>query len=175
MSVQDLKNAVKSGLYRNHKWRVFLNFPEFAGTADVVKQASVLARTSKTPPSTMGVIEVPFEGRTVPIPGDRSFEEFAVTILATNDMRVRNTLELWSEAMNGSESNTTTSLNYADLVRDHTFQLLDINDNVVKEYTLQDAWPTLVDGIDTDRGSMDSSSEFNVTFRYLQAKTNTTR
>ena len=92
MSVQDLKNAVKSGLYRNHKWRVFLNFPEFAGTADVVKQASVLARISKTPPSTMGVIEVPFEGRTVPIPGDRSFEEFAVTILATNDMRVRNTL-----------------------------------------------------------------------------------
>lgn len=175
MSVQDLKNAVKGGLYRNHKFRVLFNFPEFAGTADVVKQASVLGRSSKTPASTVGVIEVPFEGRNIPIPGDRSFEEFSLTILATNDFKVKNTLEIWSEAINGSETNTTTSLDYTDFLRDVTVEMLDVNDRVVKTYTLQDAWPSLVDGIDLDRGSMDSSTEYNVTLRYLQYSSNTTR
>lgn len=175
MSVQDLKNSVKSGLYRNHKFRILFNFPEFAGTADVVKQAAVLGRSSKTPSSTMGVIEVPFEGRTVPLPGDRQFEEFSITLLAVNDFKVRNTLEIWQEYINGSESNTTTSLDYTDFLRDITVEMLDVNDRVVKTYTLQDAWPSLIDGIDLDRGSMDSSSEFNVTLRYLQFTSNTTR
>ncbi|AXF41398.1 hypothetical protein SHAb15599_00030 [Acinetobacter phage SH-Ab 15599] len=175
MSVQDLKNAVKSGLYRNHKFRILFNFPEFAGTADVVKQAAILARSSKTPASTLGVIEVPFEGRTVPLPGDRQFEEFTVTLLAVNDFKVRNTLEIWSEAMNGSESNTTTSLDYTDFLRDITVELLNINDQVIKTYTLQDAWPNLLEGVDLDRGAMDNSSEFNISLRYLQYVSDTTR
>lgn len=174
-NIQDLKKAVSSGLYRNHKWRVLINFPEFAGTADVVSQASVLARTSKTPDGTMGVIEVPFEGRVLPLPGDRTFEELTVTFLNVNDFRVKNSLEVWQEAVNGSESNTTTSIDANTLMRDLVFELLDINDNVVKTYTLEDGWPSIVGGIDVDRGAVDSSSEFTATFRYTQARSNTTR
>lgn len=173
--IQDLKNAVKSGIYRNHKWRVTINFPEFAGAADVIKQANVLARTSKTPSSVLGVIDLPFEGRILPLPGDRTFEELPVSFLLVNDFRVRNTLEIWQEAVNGSDSNTTTNLDAAELQRDILFELLDINDKVVKTYNLEDAWPSMVDGIDTDRASTDSTAEFATTFRFTKFTTNTTR
>lgn len=174
-SIQELVTAVQSGLYRNHKWQVLINFPTFAGNPNTITQAKLLARTTRTPGGIVGVIEVPFEGRVLPLPGDRAFQELQITFLNVNDMLVRNTLESWQEAINGSQSNTTLSLAPVTLMADIEFDLLDLNDNVVKSFTMQGAWPTDIDGIDLDRGSRDSASEYTTVLRYIQFNTNTSR
>lgn len=173
-NITEFRNALKSGVLRQHKWSVLVNFPDFAGNNDNVRQASLLARTAATPASNLGVIEVPWGGRVLPLPGDRTYEEFTVTFIGVNDMNVRNAFERWSENINGSQSNTGI-VNPEDFVKDIQFDLMNINDEIVKTYNLKDAFPSVVGGMDMDAGSQDSFSEFTVTFRYINYESNTTR
>lgn len=173
-NITAFRGAVRSGLVRQHKWQVQVNFPDYAGSNDAVRQASLLARTTTTPSSTLGVIEVGWGGRTLPVPGDRTFEEFTVGFIGVNDFNVRNAFERWSEAINGSATNTgLTALD--DFMRDIQLDLMDVNDNITKTYILKDAYPTIVSGMDMDSGAMDSYAEFQVTFRYINYESNTTR
>jgi hypothetical protein len=173
-NVSAFRGAIRSGLVRQHKWRSIVNFPEYAGSNDAVRQASLLARTTTTPASNIGVMDVGWGGRQIPVPGDRTYEEFTVTFIGVNDFNVRDAFERWSEAINGSETNTgLTALD--DFMRDIQLDLLDMNDNVTKTYILKDAYPTVVAGMDMDSGSMDSFVEFSVTFRYINLQSNTTR
>ncbi len=173
-NISAFRGAIRSGLARQHKWRAIINFPEYAGSTDAVRQASLLARTTTTPPSNLGVIELGWGGRTLPVPGDRTFEEFTINFIAVNDSNVRDAFERWSEAINGSSTNTgLTALD--DFMRDIQLDLMDMNDNITKTYILKDAYPTVVAGMDMDSGAMDSYAEFSVTFRYINLESNTTR
>lgn len=172
--ISSFRAAVRSGLVRQHKWRVLINFPETAAGTDAIRKASVLARTATTPPSTLGVIEVAWGGRVLPLPGDRQFEEFPVTFIATNDFDIRNAFERWSQILNGNDTNTGLS-NLDDGLRDIQFDLLDQNDQVTKTYILRDAYPTVVGGMDMDSGATDSFAEFQVVFRYINWSSDTSR
>lgn len=173
-NITDFRNSIKSGLVRQHKWRVVFSFPSFAAVGDTSRQASMQARTSQVPASNLGVMEVNWGGRTLPIPGDRRYDEFTTNFIAVNDHSVRDALEKWSEGINGSESNTGL-VSLDDYMRDVTLQLLDQNDNVTKEYVLRDAWPSIVGQADLDQGAMDSFVEFPCTWRYISIESNTTR
>lgn len=173
-SITDFKNSIKSGLVRQHKWRVVFSMPSFAAVGDTSQAASLQARTSQIPASNIGVMEVNWGGRTLPLPGDRRYDEFTTNFVAVNDHNVRDALEKWSEGINGSESNTGL-INSDDYMRDVTLQLLDQNDNVTKEYVLRDAWPSIVGQSDLDQGALDSFVEFPCTWRYVNIESNTTR
>jgi hypothetical protein len=172
-NITEFRNALKSGVLRQHKWRVIFNFPAYAGNTDNSRQASLLARTATTPSSTLGVIELQWGGRTLPLPGDRTYEEFPVTFIGTNDMNIRNAFESWSENINGSQSNAGI-VDPESFVKDIQFDLTDINDTVIKTYILKDAFPVSISGMDMDAGSQDSFAEFTVTFRYVNYQSNTT-
>lgn len=172
--ISEFRQAIRSGVSRQHKWRVVFNFPQFAGDGAVGQQASLLARTANLPGSTLGVMEIPFGGRVLPVPGDRIYEEFTTNFISVNDFKVRDALERWSEGINGSESNTGLS-NLEDFMRDVVLEMLDQQDNVVKTYVMKDAWPSIVGQADLDQGSTDSFVEFPVTWRYVNLESNTTR
>lgn len=166
MIISEMKAAVRSGLVRQHKWRVLIDFPTYAGNNADSKQASMLARTAATPPSTMGVIDLAWGGRVLPLPGDRQYQEFEVTFIAVNDQNVYNAFQRWSEAVNGSSTNTGL-VNIDDFMQDITFQLLDQNDTVTQTWVLKDAWVPTVGSMQMDSGALDTYSEFSVVFRYI--------
>jgi hypothetical protein len=166
MQISQLRQAVKSGLVRSNRWRVTVNFPGYAGSGADGQQASLLARTTNTPPSQVGVIDLTWGGRNLPIPGDRTYEEFTVTFIGVNDMNVYNAFLRWSENINGSDSNK--GLTDLDLImNDIQLELLDVNDTVTKTYLLHDAWPATVGQMSMDSGEMDGYSQYDVTFRYV--------
>lgn len=172
-NITEFRSAIKSGVVRQHKWRVIFNFPAYASTSEVAHQGSLQARTANVPSSTLGVMELPWGGRVLPLPGDRQYEEFTTNFIAVNDHKVRDALERWSEGINGSESNLGLS-NLADYMRDIVLEMLDSQDNVTKVYVLKDAWPVIVGASDLDQGSQDSFVEFPVTWRYINYASNTT-
>lgn len=173
-NIAEFRNAIRSGVLRQNKWRVLVDFPFTVGTTDDTRQASLLARTANVPPSNLGVIDLIWGGRAIPLPGDRTYEEFTVNFINVNDHNVRNAFERWSEAMNGSETNTGLT-NFDDFMRDITLDLQDMNENIVKSYVLKDAWPSIVGTSDMDAGSQDTFAEFSVTFRYVNLASDTTR
>lgn len=167
MQISQLRGAIKSGLARSNRWRVVFDFPAYAGSNADSQQATLLARTTSTPSSTLGVIDLTWGGRSLPIPGDRTYDEFTVTIIAVNDMNVLNAFQKWSENMNGSQTNKGLT-NLDTIMRDVTLQMLDVNDNVTKTYILHDAWPSVVGQMSMDSGEMDGYMQFDVTLRYVQ-------
>lgn len=173
-NISEFRGAIKSGLVRQHKWRIVFDWPAGVGTVDAARQASLLARTASVPQSMIGVIELGWGGRILPWPGDRAYEEFTVNFIGVNDHNVRDALEQWSEAINGSESNTGLT-DMDDFSRDITLQLLDASDRVTKTYVLRDAWPSIVGTSELDAGAMDTYAEFSVTFRYVTYETNVSR
>lgn len=165
-TISELRSAIRSGIVRQHKWRIYFDFPNYAGSNGDSSQASILARTTNTPASNVGVIDLAWGGRVLPLPGDRQYDEFTVTFIGVNDFNVYNAFERWSEAINGSETNVgLTALD--DFMRDVTMTLLDANDSVTQTYILKDAWPSHIGQLSMDSGALDTYSEFDVTFRYV--------
>jgi T4-like virus tail tube protein gp19 len=166
MQILSLGQAIKSGLVRSNRWRVVVNFPGYAGNGADGAQAALLARTTNTPSANIGVIDLTWGGRNLPIPGDRTYEEFTVTFIGVNDMKVYNAFQKWSENINGSDSNRGLT-NLDTIMNDITLELLDVNDQVTKTYLLHDSWPAAVGQMSLDSGEMDGYSQFDVIFRYI--------
>lgn len=166
MQISSLRQAIRSGLARSNRWRVLVNFPGYAGSGANGQQASLLARTTNTPSATVGVIDLTWGGRNLPIPGDRTYEEFTVTFIGVNDMNVYNAFQKWSENINGSDSNRGLT-NLDNIMNDVTLEMMDVNDQVTKTYVLHDAWPATVGQMSLDSGEMDGYSTFDVVLRYV--------
>lgn len=180
-SISEFKNAIRSGLQRQHKWRVTINFPVGVAGTDVARNASLLARSTAVPESIVGVIELAWGGRILPYPGDRQFPEFTVSFIAVQDTSVRDAFERWSEIINGSESNTSIPLpgnntsNLDVFFSDIQLDLLNSDDTVNKTYILRGAWPTVVGPMEMDSGALDTYVEFQTVFRYLNLVSANTR
>jgi len=86
-------------------FEVFLTLP--AGVAEPTAEAQFrfVCKASSIPSSTVGQIEVPYFGRKVKMAGNRTFENWTVTILNDEDFLVRNAFELWSSYINSHENN----------------------------------------------------------------------
>ena len=168
MQISQLRQQISSGLARTNRWRVLVDFPAYAGTNADGYQASVLARSTNTPASTVGIIDLAWGGRQIPIPGDRTYEEFDITFIGVNDMNVYNAFQRWSENINGSGSNRGLT-NLGDIFSDFTLQLMDTNDNITKTYVLHDGWPAVVGQMSMDAGEMDGYATFIVTIRYVNS------
>jgi hypothetical protein len=119
-------------------------------------------------------MDVNWGGRTLPLPGDRTYGEFSINFIGVNDNNVYFAFQRWSEAINGSDSNSgLTALD--DFMRDVQLQLKDMGDATTMTYILRDAWPTVVSGVELDSGALDSYTDFTVTFRYVNYSNDVSR
>jgi hypothetical protein len=125
------------------------------------------AKGAQLPASTLGEITVPYLGRVTKIPGDRTYDDFTVTILNREQMELRKALEQWNAAINGHQSNVSSgpqrplwfnaSITVKQLTRDN---------KPVRTYILQHAFPKEVGAVELAFDNNDSISEFTVTFGY---------
>lgn len=135
---------------------------------------NILCKSAALPASNLGVIEVPFRGRTVKIAGDRTFDTWTATFFNDKDMKLRSYFEQWLEAMNTHEGNYAPLFvpNQTDgYMCDVKVKQLEKNANtnggqVLREYVLKHAFPTNVSQIDLAYDSNDQVEEFSVEFQY---------
>ncbi len=133
----------------------------------------LLCKSAALPASNLGVIEVPFRGRTVKIAGDRTFDTWTATFFNDKDMKVRSYFEQWLEAMNTHNGNNSPLFrpNQSDgYMAEVRVKQLEKNStqrgSILREYTLMHAFPTNVSQIDLGYDSNDQISEFSVEFQY---------
>lgn len=169
MKIQDFRAALNrnQGVQRQHRWRVIVNYPSQAASGETILDTTLLAQTATLPPSTIGEIMVPWGGRELPLPGDRKFEPYPITFVGVQSDAIHAAFESWSELINGTASNAMSS-DLTELMRDIELQLLDDQDNTIRSYILQGAWPQEVGAVELDQTAQDSHTTFTVTFRYIQ-------
>jgi hypothetical protein len=135
---------------------------------------NLLCKSAALPASNLGVIEVPFRGRTVKIAGDRTFDTWTATFFNDKDMKIRAYFESWLESMNTHEGNyspnfipTKETDGYMAEVKVKQLEKHGAQGGqVLREYNLRHAFPTNVSQIDLAYDSNDQIEEFSVEFQY---------
>lgn len=165
MSISKFKAALKGGGARANRFEVLIAFPAFAGSAEAIRKTAFLCSSTQLPGSTLGVIEQPFRGRVLKLPGDRIFDEWECTFVNDTDFDIRNSFERWHNYINGYNSNLGSTVP-DEYMSNVTVYQLDNSDNRVKEYNLMMAWPSVVAPIEVAQDSNDQLELFSVTFVY---------
>ena len=168
-AIDDFKANLIGGGARANQYRVTITPPTGIVTGlggPNVRKMSFLVTASSLPANTLGVIDVPFRGRTITIAGDRSFEEaWTTTFINDTDFMVRNAMERWSNGINDLAAGTGV-IAPADYQTDLTVEHLDRDDTVLKSYIFRSAWPTGITAIELTNESADAMETFEVTWRY---------
>lgn len=174
-NINTFKTKVTSGV-RPNLFRVKFNFPSGVGnSAD--EDFTFLCKSAALPSSTMGTIEVPFRGRNLKIPGDRTFDSWTVTFINDPNFKLRSTFENWINLVNKLDANVG-NLNPEQIFQDLTVTQLsktgtvtgDDNLSVIRNYTLFGAWPSSVSQITLGYDQNDQIEEFDVEFQYQYFK-----
>ena len=65
-----------------------------------------MVKAAALPASSLGSYVVPYFGREIKYAGDRTFEDWEVTVINDEDFAIRNAMEAWSNAINSHIANT---------------------------------------------------------------------
>tara|TARA_B100001287_G_scaffold11974_1_gene9032 strand:- start:39 stop:674 length:636 start_codon:yes stop_codon:yes gene_type:complete len=179
-NVSTFLSQIQQGIKPN-MFSVDIKFPQgFSGATgksnnDDKNLTNILCKAAALPGSNLGVIEVPFRGRTVKIAGDRTFDTWTATFFADSNMEIRGLFEEWANSINTHEANTATrflpsSTSAAGYMADLYVSQLEKDDtvggSVIRTYKLHHCFPTNVSAIDLAYDSNDQISEFTVEWQY---------
>lgn len=165
-SIEEFKAVLQGGGVRPTMFQVEMAFPD-AVVVDPTQsdnEGTYLIKASQLPAAQVGFVEVPFRGRKLKVSGDRTFDDWNVTV--TNDVSfgLRKGFEKWSELIQ--------NMNYAlganelnDYFATAIVRQLDRDGNQLRAYKFEGIWPTEVAAIEVDFDTPDTVEEFGVTFK----------
>jgi len=161
-NIQDFRNSFYGGT-RPNRFRVEATIPGSSLDNPFLIKAATL------PPSTLGIITVPYRGRVLKIPGDRLFAEWTVSILDDDDGEggedIRGKIVSWSNSINAHVENVTQ--NPTGLVGQWKIHMLTQKDNTeIRSITLHNCWPVEVGAIELTYDTADTLTEFPITLAY---------
>lgn len=161
--VDDFKARLSGGGARPNLFDVLVSYPAFAGGDP--ETTSFMCKATSLPASTQGTINVDFRGRQVKIAGDRTFDDWTMTVYNDTNFTVRDAMERWMNGINAhSENSGLTSP--ADYQSDMLVRQLDKDGSVLKAYNFRGAFPINIAEVALDYGTNDVIEEYDITFAY---------
>lgn len=151
--------------------------------AAYITDFTFLCRSAGIPASSVGTVEVPFRGRVIKLPGDRTFESWTITVFGDANLKLRSYFEKWLDVLNEHTSGAgqTTSTAYsATLQVDQLIRgagsatTTDTNSphSIIRSYQFKNAFPTNISQIDLSYDNNNSIAEYTVEFQYDFWETN---
>lgn len=160
-NINEFRSQLTFGGARGALFQVQITNP-INGVADF--KIPFMVKAASIPSSDVGMIPVPYFGRILKYAGDRTFQDWSVTIINDEDFLVRNALEAWSNSLNSHISNTRapssaykTQAQITQFAKDMT---------PIREYTFEGLFPGSISPIQTAWQDQDSIEEFEVVFHY---------
>lgn len=156
LDINGIKSAFSSGDFaRGNLFEV--NIP----TLD--KNFKFRCKAANIPAGTVGVIELGYQNRKIKIAGDRTYDEWTVTVYNDDGHASREAFVEWQSlaAGTGTEISGSTPDVYKNTALVTQF---DRNGIETAEYTISQIWPTNVGEISFDWDSNDELQTFEITF-----------
>ena len=179
-SLTKFKSILAGGGARPNLFEVTIS--DFPGYTDAVgEDIKFLCKGAQLPESTVGLVEVPFRGRTFKVAGDRTFAPWSITVINDTDFAIRNAMETWMQTI-AQYKDGSGATGPGEYMREATvMQLLrdpsatgatvgagtNVNniDKQAGQYRFYDIWPTNISAIDLSYDSSDVIEEFTVEFQ----------
>ena len=165
-SIEDFKAVLQGGGVRPTMFEVELTFPETVVSDPnlATNEGTFLIKASNLPASNVGLIDVPFRGRKLKVSGDRTFDDWNITVINDVSFGLRKSFEEWSERIQNHNyalgSNTLNDYFASAIVRQ-----LDRDGQQLRAYRFEGIWPQTVSDIGLDFDSTDTYEEYDVTVR----------
>ena len=181
LGILEFQKAIRGGVRPNlfsveHPWpttNTDLAEPSITGiAASKGSEVTYMCKSAALPATNVGTVELPFRGRVIKVPGDRSYETWTGTFYMDDAFALRSAYEKWIELTNGVDKNTA-SADIVDTWVDIKVTQLDkfggdTSDKLreLRVYRLVQAWPVSVSQISLAYDNNDSYEEFDVEFAY---------
>ena len=173
-TISQFKSALIGGGARPNLFEVELaTLPEgITWDADIFRY---MCKAAQMPGQNIASIDIPFRGRIFKVAGDRTIDNWSITVIQDEDFRLRNAFESWTQQIARLDNNLGATDPSAYMVNAKVFQLgrgstpASTNSDgtantVLKEYEFVDIFPTTVSPIDLSYDSGDAIEEFTVEF-----------
>ena len=173
LGVLEFQSRIK-GAVRPNLFSVSHNFPSGIIAADGLE--TFMCKSAALPASTVGTVELPFRGRVIKVPGDRSYETWTGTFYMDDAFALRSAYEKWIELTNTVDANTA-SAGMGDVLEDIVVTQMDkFNGSAtqfkdIRQYKLVKAFPVSVSQVSLAYDNNDSYEEFDVEFAYQYFET----
>ena len=136
-----------------------------------VKEFTFACKASAIPAMAVGVVEVPYFGRVVKVPGNKTFDNWSVTIINDEGFLVRNGMEKWVASMGthiGNVQSTASSALESGLYgsAEVTHYGKTGATDIIAIYNFVNMFPVAVGEITLGWDANDAVEEFTVEFAY---------
>ena len=155
-NIHDFKQSFKGGV-RPNLFRVSIQ--HLVGIPNI----EFLCKAAQIPSSTIGNIDVPFRGRQLKVPGDRTFADWTVTVLNDPAFAIRASFEDWSAKITHHAVNVS-SLDHSSVYGQAQVIQMGRGGEALRSYRVEDIYPTEIAAIDLGMDTNDTVEEYSVTF-----------
>ena len=168
MGVNNFKKNFDGGTRPNR----FVVTGEIGGNSGTKPINNLYVKAASMPSSTMGIIQVPFRGRVIKLPGDRAYPEWTITLLDETTKDFREAFEQWNEAFNSHAENISgeqaggLDLTNTNLFTQWSVSQLDMQGDVIRTTILHNCWPVEVGAVDLTYDAADTLTEYSITLSY---------
>ena len=182
LGILEFQRAIRGGVRPNlfsvaHAWPqgTALSEPVIDGVAASKGSAvTYMCKSAALPATNVGTVELPFRGRVIKVPGDRTYETWTGTFYMDDAFALRSAYEKWIQLTNDVEANTANSDIVDTWVDIQVTQLdkfggdgaADGKLTELRQYNLVSAWPVSVSQVSLAYDNNDSYEEFDVEFAY---------
>ena len=178
-TIDKFKSRISGGIARPNLFEVVLATPDGVVDTDVNDfgiKSRFLVKAAALPASNIAPISVPFRGRTLKIAGDRTFDEWTVTVINDTDFAIRSSMERWMNSI-AKVSDNSGLTNPEDYIKDlkiyqlgraevaQNTQASETDMPILRTYKFHGCFPTSVSQLDLSYDQADALEEFTVTFQ----------
>ena len=169
------QKAIKGGVRPNlfevlHGFPTGVTPPSISGVENG-GEVTYMCKAAALPATNVGTVELPFRGRVIKVPGDRTYETWTGTFYMDDAFELRSAYEKWIELTNGVDTNTAAA-GVGDCLIDVVVNQLDKFEgspdklSIIRSYKLVSAFPVSVSQVSVAYDNNDSYEEFDVEFAY---------
>lgn len=157
-------------------FQVTIKFPQGAGfgapeISQGQEQLRFVCRASSIPASNIASIDVPYFGRKVKVSGDRTFDDWAVTVMNDEDYIVRRAFETWHSAINSIIPNVKSAAQPGEAAPTGYKGIATVTHfgkqgKPISEYQFVNIFPTQIEAMNLDWEATNTIQTFGVRFAY---------
>ena len=170
-TISQFKTALGGGGVRPNLFEVRMdasNLTQFMGGVPA-ENLAFMCKAAALPAQNVASIDVPFRGRTFKVAGDRTIDNWTITVINDENFAVRNAMERWSQsiidnATNQGQVDPNNYMSQADVFQYSRQKGNGDNVGVIKTYRFIDIFPVTVGDIALSYDSGDTIEEFDVEF-----------
>ena len=175
-TISEFKSRLLGGGARPNLFEVELtNMPASVTLPWQAERFGFLCKAAQLPGMNIANIDVPFRGRIFKVAGDRTIDNWTITVINDEDFLYRNAFEEWTQQIANLDDNMGSTNPSSYMVNAKVFQLgrgseLSSTNNggdtnvVLKEYEFIDIFPINVGQIDVSYENTDTIEEYTVEF-----------